>query len=243
MHPASSFVLLRDGRLLCLRRVVARGDAWVYLASLDGRDVAVKLLRDRDPWLEAWILRAVVHPHIVALADEVSQGLVLEWVAGAPLNRAFSQLPSVLQARLLGKAAADALDALDVLHHRGFAHGAIHADHLRIDAEGHLRIVGFGRAGALSADRSAEGDVASLARTTLAAMPSFDKAVTRPERAVLETLQRAAAGAFRSAAAAREAILDGAPMLDSLSAPIRNNTIPMTSATLPSVTLPSLYSR
>ncbi|MDW8468202.1 MAG: serine/threonine-protein kinase [Burkholderiales bacterium] len=98
---------------------------------------------------EARTLGALAHPNIVAICeygeDETFVWIAREWVEGRTLAEhlaagwrpAIERLPSVV---------ADLLEALDHVHARGIAHGALSPRELFVSASGAAKLVGFGAA-------------------------------------------------------------------------------------------------
>lgn len=132
---------------------------------------------------EAGVLRAVIHPGVVAVTDaertdEGVDRLVLRRVGGRPLCDLVPCPASVAA----GWVAAVATIVAD-LHDIGYAHCALTAEHVLIDGDGHPVVCGFGAATAL---REAEdptglvlGDIRALARLMLESAPTLDRRAGR----------------------------------------------------------------
>ncbi|HWE54358.1 MAG TPA: hypothetical protein VG435_02545 [Acidimicrobiales bacterium] len=110
---------------------------------------------------EAAVLRSVAHPGIVTLISVEADRLRLRRVNGCSLD----QIGPVPLPLLAGWAAAVATVVAD-LHHLGYVHGSLRADHILIDQGGRPVLCGLG-----SARRSeSEGDKAAAAGADVAGL-------------------------------------------------------------------------
>ena len=147
---------------------------------------------------EAAVLDAVRHPGVVELLGFTAEGGVAELrtalVEGTALASSDDLTPGAMAALAAGVAAT-----LADLHEAGLAHGAIDATHVLLTPTAPV-LCGFGKAGRITAERTAEADVAALGRLVLERCPRGPVAgVAR--RAVDGALDaRAAAAAFGAAA-------------------------------------------
>ncbi|MDA8048281.1 MAG: hypothetical protein M0Z30_24085 [Actinomycetota bacterium] len=132
---------------------------------------------------EAEVLRAVIHPGVVALTgvDEAATGmerLTFRQVEGRPLPER-GHHPATVAA---GWGAAVATILAD-LHDLGFAHGAIRAEHVLIDDQGHPVLCGFGDACSLRDRPDAHvlmaDDVRAAAQMVLRSAPALDRRARR----------------------------------------------------------------
>jgi hypothetical protein len=139
-------------------RVEADGDVVVKAAETEGE--RRRLAR------EALTLREVAHPGIVHLREvdggEPPERILLNRVNGTPLSECDAQPSHVVVS--WGAAVATILADL---HERGYAHGAVQADHILLDRRARPVLCGLGsavRLGDPATAGAAAGDVADLAR-------------------------------------------------------------------------------
>jgi serine/threonine-protein kinase len=149
----------------------AGGMGVVYLATDTrlGRQVAIKLLHEsslKDPERrarferEARVLASLNHPNIAAIHGLEAAGevmfLVLEYVPGDTLSQRLAKAPLPLREALdLGRQVADALDAA---HEAGVIHRDLKPANLKITPEGKAKVLDFGLAKALEAERPGAAD-------------------------------------------------------------------------------------
>lgn len=154
-----------------LQEVLGRGAMGVvYRAVQTGtrREVAVKVMLQR-PFVgasdqarferEAQVLGHLRHPHIVTVYDTGwSRGqffLVMDYVAGTPLDTAMRTRSLSLRAKLL--LFAQVSDAVHAAHLRGIIHRDIKPSNILVDADGNPHLVDFGLAKVL--DGGGEDDM------------------------------------------------------------------------------------
>jgi tetratricopeptide (TPR) repeat protein len=145
---------LLDSKYRVLRRLGWGGFGEVYLAKdeLLGRQVAIKLLRDRDPERQVGLvdemqsLDQLHHPAVVTFyhhfVDEQLLFLVMEYCAGGSLRSAMRQQRAPLQTIMQwGKELAG---TLDFVHRQGIVHHDIKPDNILFTSEAVLKIGDFG---------------------------------------------------------------------------------------------------
>ena len=155
------------GRYRLLERIGEGGMGEVWKAHDDNldRDVAIKMLHgtlgnttSRERFRrEALVLSRLSHPGVATIFDfDTRNGfefLVMEYVAGGTLELRLANGPLPMQDVLtLGIAVADALDNA---HRNGFLHRDLKPGNIALTADGHPKILDFGIALLLSADRVA----------------------------------------------------------------------------------------
>jgi len=138
-----------DGRFMLLRRLGAGGMSEVWLArDPDGREVALKVALPGVPdehvaQLEReWnVNHRLDHPGIVRALELVSSGdgtaLVLEYVAGRPIERGLAVAEAVALAITIA-------DALGHAHDRGVIHRDVKPANVLRDESGAARLLDFG---------------------------------------------------------------------------------------------------
>ncbi len=162
-----------------------------------GRDVAIKVLPDafaRDAERlarfrrEAQALAALNDPHIAQIyrLEDLDQSvaLVMEFVEGRTLADMIALRPIEQDDAL--KFAAEIAAGLDVAHERGIVHRDLKPANVKITQEGHVKILDFGLAKAMSADPSSSGLMNSptlTARATEAGVILGTAAYMSPEQA------------------------------------------------------------
>jgi tetratricopeptide (TPR) repeat protein len=145
---------LLDSKYRILLRLGWGGYGDVYLAEdeLLGRQVALKVLRDRDPDRQAGLvgemrsLDQLHHPAVVTFyhhfVNEQLLFLVMEFCAGGSLRsrmrKGTAPLPTIMQ---WGK---DLADTLDFVHQHGIVHHDIKPDNILFTSEEVLKIGDFG---------------------------------------------------------------------------------------------------
>ena len=143
-----------DSKYRVLRRLGSGGFGEVYLAEdeLLGRQVAIKLLRDRDPDGQAGLveemrsLDQLHHSAVVSFyhhfVNEQLLFLVMEFCAGGSLRDRMRQQPAPLQTVMQwGK---DLADTLHFVHRQGIVHHDIKPDNILFTFEKVLKIGDFG---------------------------------------------------------------------------------------------------
>ena len=155
------------GRYRLLERIGEGGMGEVWKAHDDNldRDVAIKMLHgtvgnttSRERFRrEALVLSRLSHPGVATIFDfDTRNGLeflVMEYVGGGTLESRLGSGPLPMRDLLsLGIAIADALDNA---HRNGFLHRDLKPGNIALTADGHPKILDFGIALLLSADRAA----------------------------------------------------------------------------------------
>jgi len=168
----------RLGPYEVIAAIGAGGMGEVYRArdARIGRDVAVKVLRDRiaaDPTAKARFERearaagSLSHPNIVTLFDVGFEGeipyLVTEWVAGESLRARLRRGP-IPQPEAI-ELALQVARGLAAAHQRGVVHRDLKPENLLVDADGRVKILDFGLAH--FSDARAEGDLPTLSEAAL----------------------------------------------------------------------------
>ena len=141
------------------------GDVYRARDTILERDVAIKILPEafsEDPErlarfkLEAQFLASLSHPNIAAIygvhESDGLRGLVLELVAGETLRQRIDRGPiplydAVRIARQIG-------EGLDAAHQRGIVHRDLKPSNISIARDGTTKILDFGLAKSMSADRA-----------------------------------------------------------------------------------------
>jgi tetratricopeptide (TPR) repeat protein len=154
MPTAPNIGDLLDSKYRVQKRLGGGGFGDVYLAEdeLLGRQVAIKLLRDRDPGRQADLvhemrsLDQLHHPAVVTFfhhfVDEQLLFLVMEYCAGGSLRSRMRQQPAHLHTVMQwGK---DLADTLYFVHQQGIVHHDIKPDNILFTAEGVLKIGDLG---------------------------------------------------------------------------------------------------
>lgn len=103
--------------------------------------------------IERRILARLDHPNVARIIDGgVTDGgipfLVMEYVRGAPIDRAAATLPIAQRVRLIVKIA----DALQHAHDRAIVHADVKPANMLVDPEGRVKLLDFGIALLLGAD-------------------------------------------------------------------------------------------
>ncbi len=170
-NTATGSLSIEPGTVLGRYRLIERigeggmGEVWkAHDDNLD-RDVAIKMLRgtvgnttSRERFRrEALVLSRLSHPGVATIFDfDTRSGcefLVMEYVAGGTLESRLASGPMPMHDVLtLGIAIADALDNA---HRNGFLHRDLKPGNIALTADGHPKILDFGIALLLSADRVA----------------------------------------------------------------------------------------
>jgi serine/threonine protein kinase len=143
-----------DSKYRVVRRLGWGGFGEVYLAEDDllGREVAIKLLRDRDPERQADLVHEMQsldqlhHPSVVTFyhhfVHEQLLFLVMEYCAGGSLRNRMRQHPapphSVIE---WGK---DLTDTLHFVHQHGIVHHDIKPDNILFTSDSTLKVGDFG---------------------------------------------------------------------------------------------------
>jgi serine/threonine protein kinase len=156
MATALSIGDLLDSKYRIQQRLGGGGFGEVYLAEdeLLGRQVAIKLLRDRDPRSRADLvhemrsLDQLHHPAVVTFfhhfVDDQLLFLVMEYCAGGSLRSRMRQQPAPLHTVMQwGK---DLADTLYFVHQHGIVHHDIKPDNILFTSEGVLKVGDFGGA-------------------------------------------------------------------------------------------------
>src|SRR5438132_2165391 len=170
-NTATGSQSIQPGTVLGRYRLVERigeggmGEVWkAHDDNLD-RDVAIKMLHgtlgnttSRERFRrEALVLSRLSHPGVATIFDfDTRNGfefLVMEYVAGGTLELRLANGPLPMQ-DVLTLAIAVA-DALDNAHRNGFLHRDLKPGNIALTADGHPKILDFGIALLLSADRVA----------------------------------------------------------------------------------------
>lgn len=140
-----------------LRRLGSGGMGTVYLARDDRlrRDVAVKTLRAglaanasvRERFLgEARALARIAHPNVVRIYALGGEGepphFVMEYIEGAPLDRAAAEWPLRRRVEVFRKVAA----AVAHLHRNGLLHRDLKPSNILVDARGEPHLLDLGLA-------------------------------------------------------------------------------------------------
>ncbi len=151
--PAAPAPRRRAGRYEIRGEIARGGMATVYLATRDGRDVALKELTpdpDGDATLaerfelEAQVAAGLRHPNVVSVLERFRSGgrsyIAMEYVAGGSL-RAYGGRLSLEQA---AGALADVLSALDHVERHGIVHRDVKPENLLVTADGRVKLADFG---------------------------------------------------------------------------------------------------
>ncbi|MBK9032398.1 MAG: serine/threonine protein kinase [Myxococcales bacterium] len=154
--------VVRVGRYALRRVLGAGGGGSVFVAhdpELD-REIAIKLIVAPTPpqrtraLAEGQALARLAHPNVVAVFDVGSVDdrvyLAMELVRGTSL-RAYASTASAREVIVAYRQAGEGLVAA---HARGLVHGDFKPDNAVIGADGRVRVVDFGLAGAVGADVS-----------------------------------------------------------------------------------------
>ena len=142
-----------DSKYRVTRALGSGGFGQVYLAEdeLLGRQVAIKLLRDRDSEAHANLvhemrsLDTLHHPNVVAFyhhfVDEETLFLVMEYCAGGNLRDLMQQSPRLQTVMQWGRVLAD---TLHYIHQHGIVHHDIKPDNILFTSENAVKIGDFG---------------------------------------------------------------------------------------------------
>ena len=181
VHAAGAAEPLRSwGALQVLERVGhgSYGDVYRAIDPSLGREVALKLLRDRRPQqsplvLEGHLLARVRHPNVVTVYGAARldgrSGLWMEFVRGQTLEQELRQrgpLPAE-EVRQIGVALASALSAV---HAASFLHRDLKAQNVMRDTSGRVILMDFGTGQLASAggEEGLQGTPAYLAPEVIA---------------------------------------------------------------------------
>jgi serine/threonine protein kinase len=143
-----------DSKYRVLRRLGWGGFGEVYLAEdeLLGRQVAIKLLRDRDPDRQADLVHEMQsldqlhHPSVVTFhhhfIHEELLFLVMEYCSGGSLRSRMGPKPAASQTIM--QWGRDLAETLEFVHRHGIIHHDVKPDNILFTAEGTLKIGDFG---------------------------------------------------------------------------------------------------
>jgi eukaryotic-like serine/threonine-protein kinase len=186
----------------------AGGMGEVYRArdSRLSRDVAIKVLPEalvRDGARltrfrrEAQVLASLNHPHIAAIYGVEEQGgqeaLILELVEGETLAERIAAGPVPVEEAL--EIARQIARALEAAHEKGIVHRDLKPANVKLDRAGHVKVLDFGLAKALSIDGSSPDATSSptlTAASTQAGVIIGTAAYMSPEQARGKTVDKRA---------------------------------------------------
>jgi serine/threonine-protein kinase len=158
-----------------------------------GRDVAIKILpdafaQDVDRMArfqrEAQVLASLNHPNIAAIYGVEERALVMELVDGPTLAERIGQGAIPLEEAL--PIARQIAEALEYAHERGIIHRDLKPANIKITPEGRVKVLDFGLAKALSAERAVADPASSptlTMRATMAGVILGTAAYMSPEQA------------------------------------------------------------
>jgi serine/threonine protein kinase len=164
---------MRIGRYQVIRELGRGGMGIVYEAEdpVIKRLVAIKLMREdladvpglRDRLVsEARAAGALSHPNIVTVFDvglhENRPYLAMELVAGRTL-RQIIQDGDIERDKQIGELMPQVASALDEAHRQGIVHGDIKPGNIIVQPSGRVKVVDFGLAEALQAEKTAGGSM------------------------------------------------------------------------------------
>ena len=141
-----------DSKYRVLRALGSGGFGQVYLAEdeLLGRQVAIKLLRDRDSEAHANLvhemrsLDSLHHPNVVAFyhhfVDEETLFLVMEYCAGGNLRDLMQRSPRLQTIMEWGRNLAE---TLHYIHQHGIVHHDIKPDNILFTSDDAVKIGDF----------------------------------------------------------------------------------------------------
>src|SRR5947209_5597078 len=164
------------------------GEVWRATDIKLGRDVALKVLpeslaRDADrlaPFArESQVLASLNHPNIAAIYGVEERAIVMELVEGHTLA---GPLPVEEALPLIHQL----IDALEYAHEKGVVHRDLKPANIKVTPEGHLKVLDFGLAKALSNESPAADPTSSptlTMRATMAGMIMGTAAYMSPEQA------------------------------------------------------------
>ena len=155
-------------RYSLVRPIGDGGMARVYLAHDEvlGRDVALKVLRDRHAGDEEFIERfrrearsaaALSHPNVIEIHDwgQAAEGgmtyIVMEYLAGGTLENLLA-LKARMKPRTAIEVALQVADALSAAHERGVVHRDIKPQNILIAESGAIKVADFGIAKMMELD-------------------------------------------------------------------------------------------
>ena len=137
-----------------------------------GRQVAVKVLPEVFAQVpdrlirftrEARVLASLNHPNIAAIYGVEERALIMELVEGPTLAERIAQGALPLDEALA--VARELSEALEYAHDRGVVHRDLKPANIKVDPEGHVKVLDFGLAKAMSTDPDS-GDLTSVPTIT-----------------------------------------------------------------------------
>jgi hypothetical protein len=165
------------GPFRLVEKLGAGGNSTVYLGERRegfSQRVAIKLLHatDSDPSREQFLLASLEHPNIVRLLDQgVSDHgehyLVMEYIAGVPIDKFCDMNSLTLHARL--RLMRKVMDGVSFAHRRLVVHADLKPSNILVDSSGEPKLLDFGIASLLGEVRDSS-------------VPSFTPAFASPEQ-------------------------------------------------------------
>lgn len=143
------------GRWTLKERIGAGSFAWVYRATDGERDVAVKLLHQREEAAELRfareieVLRALPpNPHVVeyvdhGLTDDGHPIVVLELIRGMTLEEGLKRIPKQESKKAAG-VLVEICEAFIDLHELGVAHRDVKPENILLSIDGRTKLIDFG---------------------------------------------------------------------------------------------------